>query len=277
MLQSYIYMLIDPRYDDEKDTIKYIGKTEDYPPNRLKQHISESKRTPDQTTKTKWINELLQLGLKPRIEIIEVTDNILWEERETYWIKYYRDNGYKITNTADGGGGVVITSKKMKKESDLARLQRRKEKLQKDFEQGNAKSRWLGVHKNKNSELFYVSTSSGPGGNRVSNNFFKYETEAALHYNYYVLFKYGENAVLNHVTQEDVIIEKQNRIILEEKKCEDILKNINDIETILEKLITDGNNKRKEKEEKKLAAKLEKERIREEKKKIKLEGLSNNG
>ena len=43
-----------------------------------------------------------KLGLKPKMEVIETVAN--YEERERYWIEFYRQIG-PLTNLSDGGAG----------------------------------------------------------------------------------------------------------------------------------------------------------------------------
>ena len=39
------------------------------------------------------------------IDILEEVNNLNWQEREKYWIKHIKENGYKLTNMTDGGDG----------------------------------------------------------------------------------------------------------------------------------------------------------------------------
>jgi predicted GIY-YIG superfamily endonuclease len=58
-----VYALTDPRDND----IRYIGITYD-PDRRLKEHLSSSDSN---VLKGKWANELRQLGLTPRMQLLE--------------------------------------------------------------------------------------------------------------------------------------------------------------------------------------------------------------
>jgi hypothetical protein len=53
------------------------------------------------------------LNLKPEIEVIEECDDN-WQEREMYWISYYK-NIYKLTNLTEGGDGVKGLPNKRKR------------------------------------------------------------------------------------------------------------------------------------------------------------------
>jgi len=97
MKKYKIYCLKNP--DTMK--IRYIGvTTAKYLSSRLSQHYYTAIHD-YQTHVAKWIRKI---GKKPIIELIEIVDESVWEEREQYWISYY-DN---LTNTHKGGKGVVI-------------------------------------------------------------------------------------------------------------------------------------------------------------------------
>ena len=90
-----IYKLIDP----ENKKIMYVGKTSRDLNKRLQQHIKNKK----QTAKTEWINLLLSKNMIPIIETIEVCNEINWEDREKYWIKYYKEINNNLLNKHEGG------------------------------------------------------------------------------------------------------------------------------------------------------------------------------
>lgn len=93
--QTYtIYKLIDPR-----DKLPhYVGHTCD-PLRRYEEHIRGEGAHPD---KVEWIAELLALGMKPSMEIIEILSGTKQEAiaRELYWIQRLRDDGMPLTNKA---------------------------------------------------------------------------------------------------------------------------------------------------------------------------------
>lgn len=97
-MKTYIYGLIDPN----TKIIRYIGKS-DCPKTRLSNHIQTSKKS--NTHKSNWIKSLLKDKKKPEIIILEEVDNDIWEEREKYWIKKYKDSGVDVTNFTNGGEG----------------------------------------------------------------------------------------------------------------------------------------------------------------------------
>ncbi len=69
---------------------------------RLNQHIQEGK---SKTYKQKWIKSLLKKELRPSIVLVSKADESNWIELERFFIKLFRDKGFKLTNIADGGEG----------------------------------------------------------------------------------------------------------------------------------------------------------------------------
>lgn len=91
-IETLIYVLKDPRNDD----IKYVGCTTD-----LKAHMINhlSKYQNIGTEKRKWIDELLELNLKPIVEVIDKTIYNDYLEKEKHYIELYRKQGYILVNT----------------------------------------------------------------------------------------------------------------------------------------------------------------------------------
>ena len=95
MTDIYIYGLQDPTTNE----IRYVGKTNN-PKKRLMFHLYCNDTNKH---KSNWIMSLKKTGTKPNLLILEKTNEIEWEEREKHWIKYGRDNGWRLTNICDGG------------------------------------------------------------------------------------------------------------------------------------------------------------------------------
>ena len=96
-----IYFLQDPR------NIKkgYIGKTEKTLEQRFKWHMNTIKYDRSYA-RVNWLRKLDSLGLKPEITLIEeINENIKWQDRERFWINYYKKNGYELLNLTEGGDG----------------------------------------------------------------------------------------------------------------------------------------------------------------------------
>lgn len=107
-----IYRLVDPTIspEDEKNYIRYIGWTNKTLSDRLSNHITEAKHdmTQQHTHKNRWINKLLNLNVKPQIELVDETQNA--DEIKSMEIKYislYAEKGCKLTNTTKGGDGQL--------------------------------------------------------------------------------------------------------------------------------------------------------------------------
>lgn len=84
--------------------IRYVGWTVKSPESRLREHIKDSLRA--RTHKRHWILSLVSIGLRPLIEVIETGSGDGWQEAERRWIAYYRGEGFRLTNTTDGGEGI---------------------------------------------------------------------------------------------------------------------------------------------------------------------------
>lgn len=98
-MTTFIYALIDPL----TQLVRYVGKS-NHPRIRLAQHVTESRRLG--THRNCWINSLVELGLRPILEVIEEVPTELWEMCERRHIAWFRNEGYDITNATDGGDGA---------------------------------------------------------------------------------------------------------------------------------------------------------------------------
>lgn len=103
---NIIYTLKDPK--EKGGEIRYIGMTTTGM-QRVKHHYSENKFRV-RNYKTNWIKGLKKEGLTYDYEILEdAGDNCPVEslsKREIFWIKHYRDLGYRLTNSTEGGLGT---------------------------------------------------------------------------------------------------------------------------------------------------------------------------
>lgn len=100
-LPRYIYALVDPRTDE----VRYVGATIDVT-RRYRAHLTH--QLDRDTPRAAWLNELLALGLKPELLVIEESSAGSWPERETFWILSYRAAGCDLTNISDGGVGAGV-------------------------------------------------------------------------------------------------------------------------------------------------------------------------
>lgn len=110
MDKIYIYTLSDPITNE----IRYVGKTIRKPEIRLKGHISRTKSSKDKYYSQSWIKSILDRNLKPRLDVIEETNDV---SRETYWIDYYRNSGCNLTNLTNGGEENTRFRRKMSEQS----------------------------------------------------------------------------------------------------------------------------------------------------------------
>lgn len=94
---SKIYHLSDPITNE----IRYVGYTNQSLIRRLQLHISHSNK--NKTYVQKWIRSL---DLLPIITLIEDCTENDWQEREKYWIKFYREQGVRLCNLTNGGEGT---------------------------------------------------------------------------------------------------------------------------------------------------------------------------
>ena len=95
---TWIYILSDPVTRE----VRYVGKSND-PQHRLRVHIRNSEEA---THRGRWVKHLKSLGLEPLLDIIDEVSVDEWQEREQYWIQYYRSQGAPLTNEAPGGIGM---------------------------------------------------------------------------------------------------------------------------------------------------------------------------
>lgn len=98
----YIYALVDPRNEE----VRYVGWTLNVT-KRLQGHVSCSRTGAEKTHKSNWIKSLLEIGLSPRMDILESGSGDGWGEAETRWIQHYRDLSHSLTNIASGGEGTT--------------------------------------------------------------------------------------------------------------------------------------------------------------------------
>jgi group I intron endonuclease len=100
MRNVYIYKLICPTTNE----IKYVGKTLRLEKRRSEHNMFKSKKSLSKVEK--WENELISNGYKPIFEVIEICSEHEWEQREIFWIKYFKDNNITLLNMTVGGDGV---------------------------------------------------------------------------------------------------------------------------------------------------------------------------
>jgi hypothetical protein len=114
---SYIYGLVCP----ENNIVRYVGKSVS-PLTRFRQHMFRLKEGEGQY-KVCWIKSLKKEGLKPTLKIIGCFDINQIDEKETYYITYYKnwleEKGYEkgLTNLDFGLYSVSENTRRAVKES----------------------------------------------------------------------------------------------------------------------------------------------------------------
>jgi len=98
--QQYIYVLVDPNTDD----IRYVGKSKN-PQTRMTDHINGHGRG---AKKYMWVDSLVENNQKPLLRILEKCDESEVRERERYWIKYFNNMGFDLTNSVYKGYDKII-------------------------------------------------------------------------------------------------------------------------------------------------------------------------
>lgn len=90
-------------FSDHTTYPKYVGKAKNFK-KRIKQHENEDRFRYD-TWFYRWLNKQIRLGEAYYVDVLEVCEDNIWQEREKYWIKHLRELGYEICNMTDGGDG----------------------------------------------------------------------------------------------------------------------------------------------------------------------------
>lgn len=89
----YIYGFVCPIENE----VMYVGKTKNIK-QRTYQHLMESSRK-KRTPKEIWLSELLSAGLSPSLIVLEICQSEDWQDREAYWINYYRSLNPNLKNS----------------------------------------------------------------------------------------------------------------------------------------------------------------------------------
>ena len=106
LIVTAIYGLTDPR----TGLIRYVGKSEN-PEKRLKGHLRDRRKC----HRVSWLQSLTALGLRPGLTILEEIDDENWQDAERKWIKHFREQGIRLTNSTDGGEGLENPSEETRK------------------------------------------------------------------------------------------------------------------------------------------------------------------
>lgn len=85
--------------------VRYVGWTVNLT-NRMAVHRYRAKKKLRHTYCERWIGKLLRQDKAPLSEVVEYGSG-LWEARERFWIKHFREAGEPLTNLTEGGEGCL--------------------------------------------------------------------------------------------------------------------------------------------------------------------------
>jgi hypothetical protein len=102
-MKTYIYTLKHPTTNQ----IRYVGQTND-PKRRLNRHINNSRTFKDKRHISNWIRSI---SCSPIMDIVEICDYLVRNEREEYWINYYKEQGFDLCNSSNGGAGAGVNNR----------------------------------------------------------------------------------------------------------------------------------------------------------------------
>lgn len=99
---------------DNMGEIRYVGVTSRTINQRFSQH-KYCATHPNQRGLPvhKWMWSVYQKGGKIIPKLIDECEENCWEEREIYWIDYYRKHSKNLLNIDKGGHGVITSKKKI--------------------------------------------------------------------------------------------------------------------------------------------------------------------
>ena len=107
-MQYYFYTLTAA---SSPDKIRYVGVTTKTLNKRMCGHKYNATHGNKRNQPVhKWMWSVMQTGDTVSIHFLDECDETLWEDREKYWIQYYKDQGHKLLNIQAGGHGVITKS-----------------------------------------------------------------------------------------------------------------------------------------------------------------------
>lgn len=112
-----LYVLIDP----VTLAIRYVGQTINTLKFRVRGHCNNCK---GRTHVQRWVNSLLQSGLRPIIHEIDFVPNEFADDGERFYIEKYRDLGCPLTNSCGGGRVNRLVSEETRAKQSAAKVGR---------------------------------------------------------------------------------------------------------------------------------------------------------
>lgn len=101
--KTYIYGLTDPRLGTGQRAVRYVGKSND-PAHRRRIHLTPTGLR-GSSHKQNWLRQLLKLGIRPGLLVLESVKEAHWKNAERFWIAALRHRGCRLTNVDRGGSG----------------------------------------------------------------------------------------------------------------------------------------------------------------------------
>jgi len=101
----------------DPDDIRYVGKAKNLK-DRLRRHIGKYYLNLEVNHKNNWIMSELSKGNTIIIDEIESVNESNWEEREKFWIQELKNRGFRLTNSTEGGEGIILTSEIIEKRNE---------------------------------------------------------------------------------------------------------------------------------------------------------------
>lgn len=120
---------------ENPDNIRYIGKAKNLK-DRVRRHIGKYYLNLEDNYKNRWIKSELLKGNKILISEVEAVNETNWQEREQYWIEQFRQWGFRLVNTTEGGDGLLLTKELIKKRNKT-RISNTDDKYKEYFEKYN--------------------------------------------------------------------------------------------------------------------------------------------
>lgn len=118
MRPVFIYALLDPI----TSAVRYAGQTVG-PDRRLRTHIRQANEK--QFHSACWVKSLLNRGLQPVMEILDVVPDTEADFWEREYIQNFRERGFDLTNATPGGDGNIAPTEESKERNRQAHLGKR--------------------------------------------------------------------------------------------------------------------------------------------------------
>src|SRR5258708_3326387 len=93
--------MIDP---GESQAVRYVGQTVAELSQRLGSHLYAARRG-EKGRLYDWLRSLLQHNQKPKMQLLEQTEDEDADDAERFWIGSLKDQGADLFNRQSGGGG----------------------------------------------------------------------------------------------------------------------------------------------------------------------------